>query len=304
MKQKSLHKLFIFILILWSTVISKTKVQAQDSTVSPTVLGVRYFLPENKVPYIEVSTKKKVGKKFEPITGIHVNVYFNEASAGNLLGNIVTGKTGEGRVALTASFKSAWDSFNEFKFIAVADSSTGNEALSTDMTIKKAILVIDTASADGVRTVTAQLKEKKGNEWVAVKEIEMKMGIKRLLSNLSVGDAETYTSDSTGLASAEFKRDSIPGDDKGNLVLVAKVDDNDSYGNLVVQMQAPWGKAVKEESNFWHRTLWSTGNRAPIWLLFIALSIIVGVWATLIYLIRQLFKIRKMGKEFEKGLAT
>lgn len=303
MKARNLHKLFIFVLILWSAVISKTKVQAQDSTVSPTVLGVRYFLPENKVPYIEVSTKKKVGKKFEPVTGIHVNVYFNEASASYLLGNIVTGKTGEGRVALPASFKSTWDSLNEFKFLAVADSSAGSESLSTDVTIKKAILVIDTASADGVRTVTAQLKEKKGNEWVAVSGVEIKLGIKRLLSNLSVDDAETYTADSSGMASSEFKRDSIPGDEKGGLVLIAKVEDNDSYGNLVVQIAAPWGKATQAQTNFWHRTLWSTGNRAPIWLLFIAFSIIIGVWGTILYIIRQLIRMRKMGKEFEKGLA-
>jgi len=34
--------------------------------------------------------------------------------------------------------------------------------------------------------------------------------------------------DSTGMASAGFKRDSIPGDEKGNLILVARVEDNDN----------------------------------------------------------------------------
>jgi len=83
--------------------------------------------------------------------------------------------------------------------------------------------------------VPAQLKEKNGNEWVAVKEIEMKLGIKRMLGNFTVGDEETYTSDSTEMASAEFKRDSKPGDEKGNLILVARVEDNDDYCNLVAE---------------------------------------------------------------------
>lgn len=48
--------------------------------------------------------------------------------------------------------------------------------------------MIDTVSEDGVRSVTAQLKEKVGQEWVAVKDIEMKLGIKRALGNLSVGE--------------------------------------------------------------------------------------------------------------------
>ncbi len=97
----------------------------------------------------------------------------------------------------------------------------GEEPLVQHLTIKKAILVIDTSSEEGIRSVTAQLKEKKGNEWVAVKDIEMKLRVKRLLGNLTAGDAETFTSDSTGTAIAEFKRDSMPGDEKGNLVLVA-----------------------------------------------------------------------------------
>jgi len=295
MKKNNHHKLFIIFLFLLGATFSKT--YGQDSAVSSTVLSVRYFLPENKVPYIEVSTKNKKGRKFEPVKGISVNVYLNEAGEKNLLGKTITDFSGTGRVALPASFKATWDSLNEFKFVAVSDSSAGVESLSGDVTIKKAILVIDTTSAEGVRTVTAQLKEKKGNEWVAVKEIEMKLGLKRSLGNLSVGDAETYTSDSTGMASAEFKHDSMPGDVKGNLILVARVEDNENYGNLVVEKPVPWGVASKADLKFFdQRTLWSTRFRTPLWLLFIAYSIMIGVWGTIIYLVLQIIKIKKMGK--------
>ena len=296
MKPSDHHKLFLILFLLLGAAINK--INAQDSTSSTTVLSVRYFLPENKVPYIEVSTKKKVGRKFEPVKGIPVNVYFNKVEEKNLLGKIITGITGEGRVGLLASFKAAWDSLNEFKFVAVSDSSAEVASLSGDVSIKKAILVIDTTSEEGARTVTAQLKEKNGNEWVAVKEIEMKLGIKRMLGNLTVGDAETYTSDSTGMASAEFKQDSIPGDERGNLILVARVEDNDNYGNLVVEKPVPWGVASKADLKFFdQRTLWSTRFRTPLWLLFIAYSIMIGVWGTIIYLVLQIIKIKKMGVE-------
>ena len=282
---------FIFLFLLTGAMMGKTN--AQEAAVSPTILSLHYFLPENQVPYIDINTKKKVGRKFEPVMRIAVKVYFNEISSKNILGNVVTGTKGEGRVALPSSFKIPWDSANEFKFIAVSDAAAGAESLTSDITIKKAILVIDTISTDGTKKVTAQLKEKKGNEWVAVKEIEMKLRIKRMLGDLSVGEAESFTSDSTGLASADFKRDSIPGDKKGNIILVAKVEDNDSYGSLVVEKMVPCGKAVQENTHFWHRSLWATGNRAPLWLLFIALSIITGVWGTVIYIITQLFKIKR-----------
>jgi len=303
MKVHKYHKLISILLFLFGTTIGT--INAQDSVASKPVLSVRYFLPENKIPYVEVSTKKKVGRKFEPVKGIPVNVYFNEEAEKNLVGKIITNIDGEGRVAIPPSYKAAWDSLNEFKFVAVSDSSPGVESLSGDVTIKKAILVIDTTSEEGARTVTAQLKEKKRNEWVAVKEIEMKLGIKRMLGNLTVGDAETYTSDSTGTASAEFKKDSMPGDEKGNLILVARVEDNDDYGNLVVEKSVPWGVAVTPSKNFFkQRTLWSTRFEAPIWLLFIAYSIGIGVWIVIIYLIWQLLKIKKMGKEYDSKLST
>jgi len=295
MKANFPHKTMILFSLLCCIGIHKSN--AQDSVASSTILSVRYFLAGNKVPYVSVTTKKKTGRKLEAINGTNVNVYFNEAVPANLLGKTITGITGEGRVALPASFKATWDSLNEFKFIAETDSGAGSAPLSADVTVKKAILVIDTASADGIRTITAQLKERSGNDWVAVKDIEMKLGIKRSLGNLTVGDAETYTADSTGTASAEFKKDSMPGDESGNIILVAKVEDNDVYGNLVVERSVPWGKAPKLEQGFWHRSLWSTGDRAPIWLLAIAFGIILGVWGVIMYLIRQLFRIRKMGRE-------
>jgi len=302
--KKSNHFKIVFIFLFFCGA-SINKAIAQDSVeVSPTILGLRYFLPENKVPYIIVNTKKKVGRKFEPVKNVTVNVYVNEATANNLLGKITTAVNGEGRIAFPASFKNTWDSLTTFKFVAESVPGKGEEILNADLTIKKAILVIDTLAGADTRTITAQLKEKTGNEWVAVKEIEMKLGVKRSLGNLTVGDAESYTSDSTGTASAEYKRDSMPGDEKGNLVLVARVEDNDVYGNLVVEKPVAWGVKAKVEQNFWHRSLWSTGGRAPIWLLTIAFAIIIGVWGTLIYLLRQLLKMRKIGKAYQQKLTT
>jgi hypothetical protein len=294
MKPNNHHKFFIITLFLFGAAINK--INAQDSVASTPVLSVRYFLPENKMPYVEVSTKMKLGRKFESLKGIPVKIYFNEASENNLLGKIITSSNGEGRVALPPSFKATWDSLKEFKFVAVSDSSAGVKSLSGDVTIKKAILDIDTISSEGIRTVTGQLKEKKGNEWVPVKEIEMKLGIKRMQGNLTAGDAETYTSDSSGIASAEFKHDSMPGDERGNLILVARVEDNDNYGNLIVEKSVPWGKAVKSDNSFFdQRTLWSTRLRTPFWLLFMAYSIVIGVWGTIIYLVMQIIKIKKIG---------
>ncbi|HEY5405492.1 MAG TPA: hypothetical protein VIJ92_00330, partial [Ginsengibacter sp.] len=219
------HHKFIMLLMLILGAFVET-INAQDSAAtSPTLLSINYFLPANHVPYLEITTKKKVGRKFEPVQNISVNIYFNEAEQKNLLGKVVTDAIGKGRIGLPPSFKNTWDSLDEFKFLAQSDSSARQVPLSADVTIKKAILSVDATLVDSARTVIGELREKNGNAWVAVKDVDMQLSIKRMLGNLSVGDEATYTSDSTGVSSAGFKKDSIPGDEKGNIILVAKVDD-------------------------------------------------------------------------------
>jgi hypothetical protein len=88
----------------------------------------------------------------------------------------------------------------------------------------------------------------------------------------------------------------MPGDIKGNFTLVAQVEDNDLFGNLLAEKSVPWGTALQADSNFFNqRTLWSTRSHAPLWLLFMAYGIIIGVWSTMIYLIFQIVKIKKIG---------
>jgi hypothetical protein len=276
--------------------ISIDTIRAQDSVASKTELVISYYLPVNKVPYLQVTSRKKVGRKYEPVKNIPVDIYFNEAEPNNLLGKVITDNIGKARIGLPPSFKNTWDSLNEFKFLAQSEPPAGEEALSADITIKKAILTIDTTSEDGARMVTAELKEKIGNDWVPVKDIEMKLGVKRLNGNLSVGDKDTYTADSTGISSAPFIRDSIPGDQKGIITLVAEVDDNDTYGNLVIEKAVNWGKPIAPQKDFFtQRTLWARGSEAPVWLLITVGAIATGIWGTILYLVMQIVKIKKLG---------
>ena len=97
----------------------------------------------------------------------------------------------------------------------------------------------------------------------------------------------------------------MPGDEKGNLLLVAKVEDNDSYGNLVTERSVPWGTSVKADNSFFDlRTLWTTRFRTPYWLLIIAYSIVIGVWGSIFYLVKQMLRVKKMGREYDKKLSA
>lgn len=295
MKKNCRHKLLLLLVCI--IVMASGYLLAQDTKEeAPVNLQLKYFLPNNQVPYIKVITNKKQGRKWLVVPGVPVKVYLGAVADSNLLGKVVTAVNGEARVAFPPAVKKSWDNMDAFSIVAVSVPAANDEPLSAELLVKKAMMVLDTLSEDGARSVVARLKEKRGTIWVPIPDVEMKLRIKRLLGNLTVGDKEFYTADTSGTAMAPFLKDSLPGDQLGNIILLSVVEDNEIYGNLSVEKTVPWGKPVLAQTGFWHRTLWSTGNRAPIWLLVIAGALIAGVWGTIIYLIRQLWKIRKLGR--------
>ena len=137
MKMFRLNTMLLLALALGSVC---NRLFAQDSVPAPT-LTISYFLPANRVPYLEVAVRRKKGRKFEAVKEIPVSVYFGEANPKYFLGKVVTDTIGKARVGLPASFKNTWDSTNEFKFVAQAQLPAGQDPLSADVTVKKAIQI-------------------------------------------------------------------------------------------------------------------------------------------------------------------
>ena len=86
--------------------------------------------------------------------------------------------------------------------------------------------------------------------------MDIKLGIKRFGGSLQIADEVTYTTDSLGHVTGEFKKHGIHGDVTGNIELVAKVEDNYKYGNLRVEKSEPWGTKFIADKDFFHRALW------------------------------------------------
>lgn len=293
MKKKLFHKSCLLLFFILTVV----GLQAQDSVAKESVLGIKYFSVDNKIPYLVVKSQSKLGKKYTPVKNVPVQVFIDsDSSEANLLGKVTTGENGEAKVVFPASVKAFWDASAQHNFIASAAGTKEFDETKTELPVTKSKVVIDTSSDETAKTITAKVTELKDGEWIPAKDVEMKIGIRRLASILSAGDEETYTTDSTGQAVAEFKKDSLPGDEKGNIILVAKVEDNELYGNLVVEKSVPWGVSIKPENNFDKRSLWATRFKTPLWLLFMAYSIVAGVWGVILYLIWQIIKIKKLGR--------
>jgi len=270
----------------------------QDSIAKQPVLDVSYFSYDNHIPYVQVIARLKQGRKFEPVKGVILKVYLDSVSSSLLMtDNAVTNETGRANAAMPASLQKEWDASANHKFIAEASGVKEFEGEKAETEITKARVVIDTATDGETRNIAATFTALENGEWVPVKDVDIKIAVKRMGGTLTIGDEATYTTDSSGKVTAEFKRDSIPGDANGNIVLIATVEDNDKYGNLSVEKTAKWGAPFTYHSTFNERSLFASRNKTPIWLLFMAYFIIGIVWGTLIYLVFQIFKIKKLGKQ-------
>lgn len=294
MKKRNIHNYLTGFLFCSFLVVSGS-IAAQDSVVKEEVVKLHYYNINNKLQYILVESLLKTGKKYEPHPNISVQLFLDSNQTESAIGNIVTDDNGKAIVPIPPSLKQVWDSSPKHSFIAVTKNK--EEEKTVVLEIIKSRISLDTATADGIRSITIHVEQFVNGDWVAAPDVELKVGVKRMGGILSAGDEATYTTDSTGLVTVEFNKDSLPGDRDGNFLLVAKTEDNELFGNLSTEKKVSWGTVTGTDNDFFkQRTLWTTRFRTPYWLLIIAYTIVLGVWGTLIYLITQLIKIRKLGR--------
>ena len=293
---KKLKKNNWLLLFLVLSGIISNNVSGQDSIVQKEIVKLQYFNRNNSLQYLVLESILKKGKQIDPQKNKVFKIFLDKDQPENLVAKVMTDDNGKAKAIIPPQLKSIWDSAAQHSFLVVAEPTGKEEETPSEFTIRKAKISIDTSSVDGAKNISVTVMKYENGEWLPAKDVEMKIGIQRLGGILPAGDGDSYTTDSTGIATTEFKKDSLPGNELGDLVLVARVEDNDELGNLIVEKQVRWGVATKTDNGFFNqRALWSTRFRTPLWLLFMAYTIVIGVWGTIIYLVIQLVKIKKQG---------
>ena len=294
MKKMNQNK-YYWMLLIFAFIATGNKAAAQNDSAKPvSIVSLHYFNINNSTQYLLLKSASKLGRVLTPQQGKTYEIYLDSSAENNFIGKVTTNEQGIAKTIIPPSLATQWNTSPKHTFIV----KEGNEEVLSDYAITKAKISLDTSTVDGVKNIKASVMQlNEGNEWVPVPEVDVAIGIKRMNSILPAGDDPTYPTDSTGTATAELKKDSLPGDEKGNLVIAAKVEDNDIVGNLRVEETVPWGVRTEiDQSFFKQRTLWSTRFRTPFWLLFTVYAIVIGVWGTLIYMVFNLVKIGKIGK--------
>ena len=116
----------------------------------------------------------------------------------------------------------------------------------------------------------------------------------RTFSLLKVGEGTL----ADGLVNVDFPV-TLPGDSAGYLMVVAKIEDDETYGNVETHGGVSWGKPLIPEKIV-HRGLGDTN--APLWMVYTLIVLLSVVWFHYLYIIFTIFRIRFIGKREEKKL--
>ena len=284
----------VFLLLPLLLTLANAQVRAQeDSVPSREIVKLKYFNDNNEIQYLILENQLKKGKELTALKGKVFDVYLDSNASSNLVATLTTNEKGQAKTFIPASLQGVWEASPQHNFLVFAK---GEEETAVELEITKARIQIDTSSEEGAKSITVQVMKLDNSDWVPANEVEMKVGIQRLGGVLPGGEEETYTTDSTGMVTVLLNKDSLPGDAKGNIQLVALVEDNDAIGNLSVVKTVPWGVIVTPNTDFFNkRSLWATRFKTPYWLLVLAYGIIISVWATIIYLVFQIVRIKRLG---------
>ncbi|MBI9033128.1 MAG: c-type cytochrome [Bacteroidales bacterium] len=134
-------------------------------------------------------------------------------------------------------------------------------------------------------------KNEKGEDAV-IKDAEIGFFVKRYFGELRVDD-KSVTTDKNGVATIEFPAD-LPGDEGGNVEMTAKLMDQEKYAGISVSQKLNIAKHTVVKNMLDERALWGTRAKTPFWLLFMYLGLTGGIWMGIVYIVFNVFKLKKL----------
>ncbi len=239
----------------------------------------------------------KVKGKFQNIPNVEMSFYRGDTGDQNLLGKDTSNHNGEAYWILPATQFS--DSAGSIQYWAVVQNHPDYEDAEESVSIVPSVMILKLEAEDSVRMVKlfAGYPDETG-QIIPLTEAECQIYVKRLFGLLPIGEPET--TDEEGLISVEFPAD-IHGDESGNLTVVAKIAEHEVVGNVEVNKTINWGIPSKTDDFYQQRELWSARANSPIALILIVNAALIGIWGMIGFIILEIIKINKLGKNNKAG---
>lgn len=278
-----------------STATKETAAKEEESLISPALDFIVVQKSDNTVD-LKASVKAKIKGTFLNLPLLKISFFQVIDTTEKNLGFLITDKNGKATLNVkNDALVMTKDGSLNFKA-----SFAGNKQMETadgEVAVKKAQLQITPVKEDSLLTVKVKFIAP-GAADSAGKDLTVGIYVKRSYNPLKIGEG---TMDENGEVTVEIPAN-LPGDDKGNITLMAKVDENETYGNLEARVAQQWGKPVSSKMEEQPRALWSV--HPPLWMLITFISLMVIVWGHFLVIVYELFRLRKEEPHADKAITT
>ena len=285
--QNNIGSFFISLLSILILGLSVQNIQAQEVKKNKLRLNAQYVKISNGQSYFDIKASARVDKKNVAVSGIEINVY-NTSEEGQIeLGKTATNHNGKGKFILKDFNALKSDTSGVFN---IEISFKGNEMYSRakrSISFRDVNLSAEMVLKDSINYIEARLTDVDENP---IAELPLKIEVQRLLRNYLLGDEFNMT-DENGTIFVPIEEE-LPGVD-GRLTFEVILNDNDDFGTVKTLVESNIGIPIVDESTFDKRTMWSTRDKTPIFLLIFPNILIIGTWGLILFLIINLFKISK-----------
>lgn len=200
------------------------------------------------------------------------------------LGFLITDKSGKGVFNIKPEAITP-DKDGMINFKAVFAGNNLMESTEEELTIKKARIEMFPIKEDSLLSLHVKIADATSEQ--PIHDATIGIFVKRLFKPLKIGEG---TTDENGETSIEIPNN-LPGNGKGEITLLARLDEDETYGNLEASAVEPWGVSVSQTIQNQPRALWS--KNPPLWMLITFIILMTAVWGHYIVIIYELFRLRK-----------
>jgi hypothetical protein len=257
-----------------------------------------YFYSNTTGHELVATVKTKEGPSYVNVPDVPVQFFLDSLAQAMNIGTVISNEKG---MAVLTIPSERLQNKSEYRFFAAIIDNERFRDYDRDIEITPASLSVDFKDEEEAKTIQATItsRDSTGTN-VPVSGVDVKVYVKRLFGELPVS-VDFNTTNSEGQTDIDFPKE-IPGDTAGILTVIIKVPDHELYGNLVYREDIAWGQPIVVEHEQIQGELWSARSNAPLYLILLVNTILIGIWGTIAYIVVLLFRINNFGRKHIKSV--
>ena len=298
--KSNILKLFIALTVL--TFLLNTTLFAQSTKNKfKTRMSLDYYNPSDNSRTLNATIYAVKDRQRVPAVNEKVYFYIGDISDNNILDSIITDDDGLSQYVFPNNYIFP---INEERKVSFTAQFRGNKTFvkkSAQIDIKEIFMELFLSEINSKKTISVRGYELgDDNGMVPIEGADVSFYVPRLFSDQIIGESEFIE----GKSQIEFP-ENIAGDTIGNISIIARIEDDDMYGNVERKVaNFRWGTnaPIEDDKSLMTiqisiptRALWHTN--APLWMIVTLIILLVGVWGHYFYVIFNLFKLKNLSRK-------